>query len=334
MKFKKLSVFIMAFVLLFSTMSSHSVVNAADSYSIPYIILSQYYGTMKIGEGIYIGAYTSTGKKPTWKSSNSSVASVNTYGYVTAKNAGTAVITAKIKDAEASCKITVKKTTITLNKTNVTLEHGQWTKLVASVSSGAKVKWKSSKKSIATIDEYGTVIALKPGETIITATADKTSVTCKVKVKSPDVTLNSRSVKLYRTQTFSLTASVSSNIKPIWRSNRKSVATVDENGKITAIKHGTAIITAKADDVSVTCEVTVKQPDVTLNKNELSLKTGEKETLTAKVSSGNTPVWSCSNSDVIIVSDKGVVTAKRKGTAYVYVKEDGVTSKCKVKVTE
>ena len=324
----------MTLVLTIGTMCSTSVVQAADSYDIPYIILSQYYGTMKIGEGGYIGAYTSTGKKPTWKSSDSSVASVNTYGYVTAKKAGTALITAKIKDAEASCKITVQKTTITLNKTNVTLEHGQWTRLLASTSNGSKVKWKSSKKSVATVDEFGTVIALKPGETVITATADKTSVTCKVKVKSPDVTLNTHSIKLYRTQTFSLKASVSSNIKPTWKTNRKSVATVDENGKITAIKHGTAIITAKVDDVSVTCEVTVKQPTVTLNKTEISMKKGDKETLTAKVSSGNTPVWSCSNSDVVSVSDKGVVTAKRKGTAYVYVKEDGVKAKCKIKVIE
>ena len=201
----------MTLVLTIGTMCSTSVVQAADSYDIPYIILSQYYGTMKIGEGGYIGAYTSTGKKPTWKSSDSSVASVNTYGYVTAKKAGTALITAKIKDAEASCKITVQKTTITLNKTNVTLEHGQWTRLLASTSNGSKVKWKSSKKSVATVDEFGTVIALKPGETVITATADKTSVTCKVKVKSPDVTLNTHSVKLYRTQTFSLKASVCFN---------------------------------------------------------------------------------------------------------------------------
>lgn len=324
----------MTLVLTIGTMFSTSAVHAADSYSIPYIILSQYYGTMKIGEGNYIAAYTSTGKKPTWKSSNSSVASVNTYGYVTAKKAGSAIITAKIKNAEASCKITVQKTTITLNRSNIALENGQWTRLNANTSNGSKVKWKSSKKSVATIDEYGTVVARKPGETIITATADKTSVTCKVKVKSPTVTLNSGLVKLYRTQTFSLKASISSNMKPIWKSNRKSVATVDEYGTITAIKHGTAIITAKVDDVSVACEVIVKQPTITLNKNELTLKKGAKETLTAKVSSGNTPVWSCSNSNVVSISNKGVITAKCKGTAYIYAKEDGVKSKCKVKVVE
>lgn len=324
----------MVLVLIISTIFSASAVQAASSYDIPYIILSQYYGTMNIGEGGYIAAYTSTGKKPTWKSSDSSVASVNTYGYVTAKKAGTALITAKISNAEASCKITVKKTTIALNKTNISLENGQWTRLIASTSNGSKVTWKSSKKSVATVDEYGTVAAVKPGETVITATADKTSVTCKVKVKSPTVTLNSRSVNLYRTQTFPLKASVSSNIKPTWKTNRKSIATVDENGKVTAIKHGTATITAKVDDVSLTCEVTVKQPTVTLNKSELSLKKGTKETLSAKVSSGNTPTWTCSNSNIVSVSDQGVVTAKQKGTAYVYATEDGVKAKCKIKVIE
>ena len=331
---KKISVFIVTLVLALSTMFSTSAVHAADSSAIPYIILSQYYGTMKIGEGNCISAFTSTGKKPTWKSSDSSVASVNTYGCVTAKKAGTTFITASIKNAEASCKITVKPTTVTLNRTNISLENGQWTRLVANTSNGSKVTWKSSKKSVATVDSYGTIAAVKPGEAIITATANQTSVTCKVTVKSPTVTLNSRSVNLYRTQTFSLKASVSSNIKPTWKTNRKSIAVVDEDGKITAIKHGTATITAKVDDVSVTCEVTVKQPTVTLNKSELSLKKGAKETLTAKVSSGNTPTWTCSNTDVVSISDKGVVTAKKKGSAYVYAAEDGIKSKCKVTVTE
>ncbi len=47
----------------------------------------------------------------------------------------------------------------------------------------------------------------------------------------------------------------------------KSIATVDENGKVTAIKHGTALITAKADGVSKTCEVVVEPPEINLESN-------------------------------------------------------------------
>ncbi len=318
--------------VLTQTVSS-SQISAKTSSGCTFIILSKYHTSMKIGDELYIAAITSTGKLPKWKSSDSKTASVNTYGKITAKKPGTVSITAKIKGAEACCKVTVSKTVLTLNASSFSLEHNQTAKLTAKTSNGSSVTYKSNKKSVAIVNEDGLITALKPGEAVITVKANTTEKTCKVKVKSPTITLSKRSATLYRSQQLTLTASVSSKITPVWKSNKKSVATVDETGTITAIKHGTAIISATVDGISRTCEINVEKPVITLSRTELDLKTGNTATLTAKVSSGNAPVWSSSNSNVASVTDTGTITALKKGKAYIYAKEDGTKERCIVTVS-
>jgi len=259
---------------------------------------------------------------------------VNTYGKVTAKKAGTATITAKIKNAEASCKVTVNKTKIAISKTSASLERGQILNLSASTSNNSNISWKSSKKSIATIDEYGIVTGIKPGETTITATADGSSTTCKITVKSPTIKLSKTKITLYRCQTAKLSATVSSAINPTWKTNKKSVALVDEAGTITAVKHGTATITATVDGISKSCEVVVEKPTITLSLTELSLKMGDAATITAAVSSGNPSVWSSSNTNIATIDTMGTITALQKGKAYIYAAEDGVKVRCILYVTE
>lgn len=193
---------------------------------------------------------------------------------------------------------------------------------------------KAAKKSVATIDEKGVITALKPGETTITATADGTDATCVVTVKSPTVTLSKSKAVLYRKQTIKLTASVSSKISPVWKSNKKSVATVDTNGTVTAVKHGTAIITATVDGVSKSCEIIVEQPQITLTPLTLNLKSGETYSIKAAISSGNTPIWSTSNPSVATVDKGGKVKALQKGRAYIYAAEDGIKVKATVYVTQ
>lgn len=330
---KQLFAFILSVLsVLFIFFQSNASVMALSDF--PFVLLSQYKAEMKIGESFYLVTVTSTGKKATFTSSASKIASVNSYGKVTAKKAGTVTITAKIKDAESFCKVTVKPTSITLNRTSATMENGSTLKLTASSSTNTPLKWKSRKSSIASVSETGVVTSKKPGETMITVTADGTSETCMITVKKPKVTLNKSKVNLFRKDTYQLSATVSSGLTPKWKSNRKSVATVDENGNITAIKHGTALISANIDGVSQICEVVVNQPEVTLNATTLTLKNGESFTLKASVSSGNSPDWHSSNTSVATVSEKGKVTARQSGKAYIYASEDGIKSRCTVTVTK
>ncbi|MDD3172531.1 MAG: Ig-like domain-containing protein [Herbinix sp.] len=332
--FKKIFFSFLLCITILSQSASSQTVYATSSDPFPFVILSQYEATADIGDDIYILAVTSNGKQATWKSSNSKVASVNTYGIITAKKAGSALITAKIKNAEASCYITVNKTKVIINASSAAIERGATYKLSASTSNDSEVTWKSSKKSIATVDEYGTVTGLKPGQTTITANADGTSTPCIITVKSPTVQLNKASIRLYRGGSMKLFATVSSKVTPTWKSNKKSVAIVDSTGTITAIKNGSATITATVDGVSAVCEVVVLKPDITLSITEITLKAGETTSLTATVSSGNLPSWSTSNSNVISINSKGEIKALQKGKAYIYASEDGTKARCTVRVTE
>lgn len=323
--------FIAAFISVILCVTSITQTACASDY-LSFVILSEYNKTLKIHDEFKLTAITSTGRLAKFKSSDSKIASVDTYGFVTAKKGGTATITAKIKNAEASCKVKVLKTQIVLNENSLSLERGEVFPLQAVTSNSSPVTYKSNKKSVALVDDYGCITAIKPGEAIITASSDGSSATCKIQVKQPSLKLNKSKITLYRGGTFQLSASVSSNVWPVFSSNRKSVALVDYNGTITAVKNGYAIITAKVDGVTQICEVTVKSPVIKLEEDEIYLLPGESTSLKYSVSSGNIPLFTSSNSNVATVDSQGTVTAVKKGTANITISEDGAKIKCKIVV--
>lgn len=316
--------------MLFISSYNLKEVYAASGYE--FVILGTYSKSLRIGETFYLPVITSTGKKPSFSSSNSRVASVNTYGKITAKKAGQAVVTAKIKNGEACCRVVVQKTSIQLNQREVFLENGQSMRLKASVSTGHAVVWKSSKKSIATINNNGEIVARKPGKTIVTASADGTVISCAVTVKRPVVQISSTVLSLYRKEVKKLSATSTSNSVPLWKSNRKSIAVVDSNGYVRGIKHGTAMITVTVDGVSKSCEVTVKKPAISFESNELFLSKGQKVQLNVHVSSGNKPQYRSSNTNVVSVDNSGSILAKQPGKAYIYASEDGTRERITVRV--
>ena len=134
---------------------------------------------------------TGTNKTVSWSSSNSSVASVDKNGKVTAKTKGTATITAKVDGISASCKVTVNepaKTTIKLDKTKVTLGAGEPCTLKATVSPSQKVTWTSSNPKLVKVDSNGKLTVTKDifnyfevEQTVkITAKAGNATATCTV----------------------------------------------------------------------------------------------------------------------------------------------------------
>ena len=151
---------------------------------------------MKEGESETLVATVSpdnaTDKTVTWSSTNTSVATVDASGRVTAIKEGTATITAKAGDKSATCSVTVSKnvvavTSIALNKTSLSLKEGESETLVATVSpdnaTDKTVTWSSTNTSVATVDASGRVTAIKEGTATITAKAGDKSATCAVTVK-------------------------------------------------------------------------------------------------------------------------------------------------------
>ena len=131
------------------------------------------------------------------------------------------------------------------------------------------VTWSSSDPSIATVNENGTVTAIAKGEAIITAeSADGVKAECKVTVekKVAAIELSESEKTVFVGDTFTITATVKPedafNRTVTWSSSDPSIATVNENGTVTAIAKGEAIITAEsADGVTAECKVTVEKKD-------------------------------------------------------------------------
>lgn len=165
---------------------------------------------------------------------------------------------------------TTSVTDITLNKTEGTLAVGDTETLVATIApAGATnkmVEWSSSDESVATVDENGKVTALKAGTATITAKAldgDKTATfTLTVKEAATSVTLNKTAIELSVGASETLTATIApsgADDAVEWTTSDESVATVDENGKVTAVKAGTATITVTTKNgKTAMCTVTVK----------------------------------------------------------------------------
>ena len=99
----------------------------------------------------------------------------------------------------------------------------------------------------------------KPGRATITASVDGSRASCVVTVRKPELTLNKTKVSLFPETAGKTDRFLHFFLKVKWKSNKRSVAVVDEKGLVTAVKNGTAVITATVDGVSKTCEVTVKK---------------------------------------------------------------------------
>lgn len=221
-----------------------------------------------------------------WTSSDESVASVDATGMVVAVSAGEADITASVTDSEMSavCKVTVKvaaKDITVPDNLDVKLNDGNETTVEATVSpadaTNVKVSYASTDEAVATVDKDGKVQILQPGECDIVTTLTqegKKVVEKKTHIKAfyevEGITLDKTEGILTAGNTVTLNATVlpeeiADETIVTWTSSDEKVATVDENGKVTAIAAGEATITANAGEKSTTYKLTVQAKKVVQN---------------------------------------------------------------------
>lgn len=259
----------------------------------------------------------------------------------------------------------VPVTSLTLNKTKLTLKVGENQTLVSTIAptnaTNKTVTWESTNVKVATVSSSGKVTAVAKGTaTIIASNSDETiKARCDVTVTEDEdiavtsIKLNKTSLALKIDDTETLTATISptdaTDKTVTWSSSDTKVATVSDSGKITAKSVGSTVITATTADgkQKATCNVSVSKKDeekpkiteIKLNKTSITLKVDETETLKATIepddASDEELTWSTSNSSVATVKD-GKITAKKAGSATITVtNEDGsVKATCKVQVEE
>lgn len=252
-----------------------------------------------------------------WTSSDESVATVDATGMVVAVSAGEADITASVTDSEMSavCKVTVKvaaKDITVPDNLDVKLNDGNETTVEATVSpadaTDVKVSYASTDEAVATVDKDGKVQVLQPGECDITTTLMQdgekvTEKTTHVKAfyEVESITLDSNEGKLTVGNSHTIKATVApeevaAETTIEWSSSNEKVATVDENGKVTAIAAGEATITAAAGEKNATYKLTVQAKKIvqntskSSNKGNTSSSTGSSAPAPVAPSAPTTPV--------------------------------------------
>ncbi len=298
-----------------------------------------------------------------WESSDDGVVRVDENGLVTAINGGSSTITVKVGEvsAKVNVQVNVKVSKIeieNIDENTITLYEDQKMDLIAKISpenaTNKDIVWKILDDNIATIDQNGTLIGVKKGETKLTLTVDGVVLTVNVKVlakiegfsvdvlnKTLDANIN-ETVVLTTTIT-PIDADENKTIK--WTTSDESVAKVesvsDTSSLVTALSPGVAVITGTLENgKTVQTTITVVAPilDVTLDKTEVTL-TGidSSVTLNAIINPSNTTddktlTWTSLNESVVKV-ENGVLTAVGKGKTEVTVTTtNGKTATCIVTV--
>lgn len=238
----------------------------------------------------------------------------------------------------------------------LTIKKGESLKLNVKITpkkaTNKKLKWKSSKKKVVSVNSKGVIKGKKKGKSTITVqTTDGTKLKLKLKVtvgqKVDSITFSNRDqlTELVVGETFRLKTAIlpsnASNKKLIWTSSNKEIATVDSKGNITGKSNGVVKITAKTTDgtnkkVSITIPVVTKMKSVklslksknayctALNQYAVYMKKGSKCTLETEIkpatTSNKTLEWSSSNPKVATVSADGKVQTLSSGVTLITAK--------------
>ncbi len=242
-----------------------------------------------------------------------------------------------------------------LDKSSIAIQSGMSTLLdvefIPENASNKTVKWTSSNTNIAVVSSDGTVTAVSPGTAVVTATASNSlTIFCTISVLPSNeavLSIDKTSININKGKTEQLTAIYtlqSENDSIIWVSDNTDIATVTEDGLVTAVASGTANITASSSDdesVKSVCKVTVNVPvtKLVLDKTTLTLKSGESERLLAEITPNDATakgiIWTSDDESIAKVSQTGDVTGAKAGTTKVTARSSynsSITSVCTVEV--
>ncbi len=256
-----------------------------EEYKESKVYASNFTETIKVGNSTQIKVNE---KVKTYTSSNSKVVTVSKDGKIKAVGTGKATITAKTESGETATVevVSVSKNEtivdvsgINLNKTSATVKVGETVILSETITpsnaTNKNVLWSSSNTRVATVTK-GVVKASREGTAVITVeSSNGIKAKCTITVEKNDtapsqttvnvssISLNKEKANMIVGKTYDLIATVkpdnATNKNVIWSSSDTSVAKVDSTGKITALKVGKTVITAKTVDGNkiANCTVTV-----------------------------------------------------------------------------
>lgn len=211
-----------------------------------------------------------------WSSSDENVAMVDASGKVIAFTTGQADITAAASGKSAVCHVTVVPVTVShveITPPVLTLTRGETTALTAKIlpdnADEKTILWESADETVAQVDQQGNVTALSAGETTIMASAGGKTGICQLTVTGKDVesiTLNTDKATVLPGEIVTLSVSIypedAEHSGIVWETTDNTVASVNDEGEVTAVSPGVATISATVGELSDVCVITVLAPPV------------------------------------------------------------------------
>ena len=288
-----------------------------------------------------------------WESSNEEVATVNN-GTITATGIGTAVIKASSIDTNISAYYTVNVNApiegIALIDSEMEIFKGELAQIEYykyPYDTTSTITFRSEDDHVATVDENGVVTAVKTGVTNIQLISEDIVKKVQVSVLTPvkGISLDKSVIKLNASKSEKISVIFepedTTDRDVVWHSDKESVATVDENGIVTAHGKGIATITAEVKGYSASCSVVC--PDTPLTQIQLpesaEIKYGE--TYSPEVvfipdytTDDKTITWKSSNDEIFTVSEEGVVTPVGIGTATLTATVGSLTATSEISVVK
>ena len=348
------------FVIILSIFSFFCI-NVNKTYALNVIELNQERINLGINyTSILKLTYNTTGSSNVvWSSADPSIATVNN-GIVTGKKIGTTYITASIGNSKATCIVNIidDYIPITKIKTNTLSDEiliNQTKKIPVTIepsnATNKTLTYSSSNPDIVTVDQNGNITGKKVGNASISIYSPEYKTTYLVtvtdKIPLQSISIN-KTLEINEFATSKLTVtfspSTATNKKITWKSSDTKIVTVDDSGNIKALAPGTANITVISNDGGYTsiCKVTVKEiskelKNISLNKQELTLKVDEEETLTITYdptyAKNKEIIWSSSDEKIATV-ENGKIKALKPGTVEIKAvsKEGNKEAICKLTV--
>ena len=254
-----------------------------------------------------------------WSTNDNDVININQQGYVYAKHAGTAVLTATKDNASVTCVIKVKALHPYFDHESLDVYTSEPATLTVNDYGARTIEWKSKNPKIATV-ENGVIQGLKPGTTTISAKVGDDTLECKVKVKRKTFKISHKEATFYVGDEGQLgIENAYPDIK--WETSNAAVATV-ANGHIWTMSPGKATLKATSNGQTVKCVVTVKKRVPRLDQTKVTLLTDQKVVLNIldKASPEDVVQWSSNKKKIASVNEFGEVTGLKKGKAVITAK--------------
>lgn len=251
----------------------------------------------------------------------------------------------------AGCKQEpIQTESIALDSNNLTMVKGDTHQLTATITpenSDDEIIWKSSDESVVTVSPDGLVKAEDFGEATVSVYSGNVSARCQITVtnrRAESVTIEPSELSIMKCEETTLKATIipedSDERIILWSTSDEKIASIDENGKLTANAVGKVTIKASVGEVFGTCEVTVEGIPATglaLEPSNADVLLGYNVKLKAVITPDNADErdvqWSSSDESVCTVDSEGVVNAISVGNATITATLGKFTAKCEIEVT-